>query len=173
MTLIELMTALGVLAILVAISVPSYRNYTLRSRVTTTTNDLVTALNLARSEALRASAIAVVCAATDPDAATPACSNDTDWTTGWIVFVDANEDGAVSAGERIVQSWPARHPQLSLEADSSRVSMTRRGTAAAPVSFPIGFEVATDGCAVERQVNVSVSLSGGVRSTRVECAEGS
>lgn len=169
MTLIELMTALGVLAILVAISVPSFRSYTLRSRVTAATNDLVSALNLARSEALRASANAVACASSNPDAPTPACSNDTDWATGWIVFVDTNRDGNVTAGERIVQSWPALHAQLSLEGTAARATWNTMGMATAAASF----EVATDTCAVERQVDVAVSLSGGIRSTRVDCVEGS
>jgi type IV fimbrial biogenesis protein FimT len=172
MTLIELMTALAVLGVLVAISVPSFRTYTVRSRVTAASNDLVSALNLARSEALRSSTNTVACASDNPDDAAPACSEDTDWTTGWIVFVDTNRDGDVTAGERVVQTWPALHAQLSLEGvlgAADRAVWNTMGMATEEVRF----EVSSEACLVERQIDVSVSLSGAIRSNRVECAEGS
>lgn len=166
-TLIELMTALGILAILVAIAVPSFRTYTLRARVTSTTNDLVTALNLARNEALRSASNVVACASVNAEEEDAECSDDDDWATGWIVFVDADRDGDVSTGDRIVQTWPAPHAQVSLFADTERATWNTMGMATTVATF----NVATDGCAVDRQVDIVVSLSGGVRSTRVACEE--
>jgi type IV fimbrial biogenesis protein FimT len=163
-TLIELMTALGVLAILVAIAVPSFRGYTLRSRVTAAANDLVTAFNLARSEALRGSLNAVACASSNPDATTPACSGSTDWSNGWIVFADTNRNGDVNVGERVVQSWPALHAQIVLEGDT-RATWNTMGMATGDADY----EVSIGACQVERQIDVAVSLSGAIRSSRVTC----
>ncbi len=52
-TLIELMVTLTVAAILLAIAVPSFTYLTVSSKLTTTANDLVAALNVARSEAIK------------------------------------------------------------------------------------------------------------------------
>ena len=60
-SLIELMITIVVAAVLLAIAIPSFRNIILANELTTTTNEWVTAVNLARSEAIKRSAAVVVC----------------------------------------------------------------------------------------------------------------
>lgn len=83
-TLIELLVTLAVAGILLTIAVPSYRNFVVNSRMTTQANDFITALNMARSEAVKRAANVTVCAssnsATSP---TPTCTGA--WKDGWIV----------------------------------------------------------------------------------------
>lgn len=52
-TLIELMVALAVLAIILSMAAPSFRNALIDNRITTWSNELVSGLNYARSEAVR------------------------------------------------------------------------------------------------------------------------
>lgn len=52
-TLIELLMAVVIVAILVSIGVPSMRNWLINQRVINTTAEMVTDLNLARSEAIQ------------------------------------------------------------------------------------------------------------------------
>jgi type IV fimbrial biogenesis protein FimT len=52
-TLLELMVTIAVLAILATIGVPSFQGLIQSNRVTTQTNELVTALNFARTEAIK------------------------------------------------------------------------------------------------------------------------
>ena len=52
-TLLELMVAIAVLAILATVGVPSFRDLIQNNRVTTQTNELVTALSFARTEAVK------------------------------------------------------------------------------------------------------------------------
>ncbi|MCH6550161.1 MAG: prepilin-type N-terminal cleavage/methylation domain-containing protein, partial [Proteobacteria bacterium] len=52
-TLFELMITLAVAALILSLGVPGFRNFIQNNRATTHTNDLVTALNLGRSEATR------------------------------------------------------------------------------------------------------------------------
>src|SRR5687767_13501516 len=92
-TLIELMVTLLVLSILVAAAVPSFREFTRNNRVVATQNDLITALNLARSEALRRSRNITVCPSSDG----ATCSAGTNWGNGWIVSV---------TGGQLLQVWP-------------------------------------------------------------------
>ncbi|MFI9650975.1 GspH/FimT family pseudopilin [Guyparkeria sp. GHLCS8-2] len=62
-SLIELMITIVVAGILLAVAIPSFRNLILSNELTTTTNEWVTAVNLARSEAIKRSAPVVVCGA--------------------------------------------------------------------------------------------------------------
>lgn len=78
-TLIELMITLAVLAILLSIAIPNYQTFVMNSRMASQTNDLVTALNLARSEAIKRAANVSVCASSDGATCTGG------WAAGWIV----------------------------------------------------------------------------------------
>ena len=52
-TLIELLVSLAVVALILSVGVPSYQGIVARSAITSTGNDLLSAVSLARSEALR------------------------------------------------------------------------------------------------------------------------
>src|SRR5688572_29174195 len=102
-TLMELMFAIAILAILLGLGVPGFRQIIENNRLITQNNEVVTALNLARSEALRLAGDVTMCASADGES----CSEETDWSSGWIVFVDSNADGTIADPEQIIQAWPA------------------------------------------------------------------
>ena len=97
-TLIELMVALAIFAIITMLDFPGFQLYQQNSARVTNINDLVSALNMARSEAAKRSVQVIVCASTDQ----ATCSGVDDWTTGWIAFVDADNNNAVSAGDTTI-----------------------------------------------------------------------
>lgn len=82
-TLIELMVTIAVLAILLAVAIPSYQTFVMNSRMASQTNDLITALSLARSEAVKRAANVTVCASSNSTTAIPTCTGG--WAQGWIV----------------------------------------------------------------------------------------
>src|SRR5262245_60959819 len=102
-TLLELMIALTVLGILLGLAVPGFREFTRQNRVTAAQNDLATAINLTRSEALRRSTPTSLCASADG----ASCASAANWGSGWIVFSDGTgTQGTVdSPGDEIVQRW--------------------------------------------------------------------
>lgn len=63
-TLVELMTAIAVAAILVMIAVPSFRHLILSNRLTTSANALVDAINTARMDAIKLNATTQFCGST-------------------------------------------------------------------------------------------------------------
>lgn len=99
-TLVELMVTLAVAAILLTLAVPNFRDFLLNNRLTATANDFIAAANLARSEAIKRGRDATICAS-DTTAANPTCTGVTDWGVGWLVWVDADGDGALDADERL------------------------------------------------------------------------
>lgn len=91
-TLVELITTLTIAGILVTLAVPSFSEVIKNNRLITQANDFVTALNVARSEAIRRSGRVTVCKSSDQIS----CSGSGGWDQGWIVFNDVNGDGVVS-----------------------------------------------------------------------------
>jgi type IV fimbrial biogenesis protein FimT len=90
-TLIELMVTLAVVAVVAAIAAPSYRNYLLDSRMSAEINEFLTAVNLARSEAVKRNATVTLCRSSTGTG----CASSGSWEQGWIVFADL--DGTVGA----------------------------------------------------------------------------
>lgn len=64
-TLVELMITVAVLAVVLAIAVPSFRDMINRNRLVSTANEISGALNLARMEAIRRNRRVELCPSTD------------------------------------------------------------------------------------------------------------
>jgi type IV fimbrial biogenesis protein FimT len=95
-TLIELLVTIAILAILLAIAVPNFITFVQNNRLVAQTNDLVTALNYARSEAIKRGVRVSVCSRLD----NTTCSGATvfNWDAGWLVFVNLNNTAVANAG---------------------------------------------------------------------------
>jgi len=102
-TLMELLVVLAIAAILVAIAIPGYAFLVSSGRLTATTNDMLLALHLARSEAIKRGMRVTVCKSGNPSAAFPACDPAADWHQGWLVFVDEGVRGQIDGGDTILQ----------------------------------------------------------------------
>ncbi|AGA91849.1 prepilin-type N-terminal cleavage/methylation domain-containing protein [Thioflavicoccus mobilis 8321] len=98
-TLIELVVTLSIVVILLTIAVPSFQNAIATNRIAALTNELSTALQLARSEAVNRGRTVTVCKSDDLSDSTPSCNTSADWEDGWVVFVDTNDNGALDSGE--------------------------------------------------------------------------
>jgi type IV fimbrial biogenesis protein FimT len=93
-TLIELVITIVVASVLLAIGAPAFKDFIKNNRVTAQANDLVTAIQLARGEALKRGTGMVVCASKDQ----ATCTGKDTWTEGWIAFSDLNRDGVPDVG---------------------------------------------------------------------------
>lgn len=100
-TLVELLVGLAVAAILLTIAIPGYAFLVSTSRLAAVTNDLMTALHLARSEAITHGVRVTVCKTGGSSAS---CSATGDWTLGWMVFVDGGTQGVVDGDDVLLQS---------------------------------------------------------------------
>jgi len=168
LTLIELMFAITVLAILLGIGAPSFVDFVRDNRVTALTNDLVTATALARSEASKRGLPVSVC----PSANAVACSGATDWAVGWIVFTDTGVAGAVDGTDEILQVADAAPAGYSLTGVTrffrfAPNGLTEPALVNAPTPNPI--DVRKTGCTGQRARQISVFRAGRVAATRVNC----
>ena len=97
-TLNELVITTALVAIVTAIGVPSMSEFVKGDRLTTQINSLVSHLALARSQAVTQHLPVTLCASSD----LASCSSN-DWSTGWIVFVDADASGGFSVGDEMLR----------------------------------------------------------------------
>jgi len=97
-TLIELMFAIAIIAVLCAVSVPSLGNIAASTRSRSGNNTLITALNLARNTSIAHQQEIVLC----PSKTGQGCEDTTWWQHGWIAFADLNRDGKRGDNEPIL-----------------------------------------------------------------------
>lgn len=86
-TLIELITTLTIAGILTAIAVPTFNSVISSNRLTAYTNEFVTALNLARSEAIKRGRKVTIIRKGNVDNA---------WENGWDVFIDSDNNNTLN-----------------------------------------------------------------------------
>lgn len=115
------MVTVAVVVIVITVGVPSFRTLTQNNRLTAEVNDFVTALNLARSEAIKRNRPASLCKGSTGAACVTGTSG---WEQGWIVFVNNDNDSpaAVDSGEEIVRVFPALDGDNTLRGNANVVN---------------------------------------------------
>ncbi len=105
-TLVELMVTISIMAIVMALSAPSFMNMVQNNRMTMQINEFIGALNLARSEAVKRGVDIKLCRA--KPGLTDCISDGTgNWEDGWIIFHDSDGDSTVDAGETVIRTYQA------------------------------------------------------------------
>jgi type IV fimbrial biogenesis protein FimT len=117
-TMIELLAVIMIVSILMALGVPSFRYVTTSNRLSSEINGLLGDMQFARAEAVKEGRTVTVCSSTDG----ANCSGLTDWSKGWIVFSDANNDAVADAGEAILRVQKALAPGDSLKDNSNTLA---------------------------------------------------
>lgn len=120
-TLVELLVTLAIMAITLTLGVPSFKDTIRENRLAGHSNRFLSALNIARSEAIKRGAVVTVCKA-NVDATPPACNgNPCDsgggancWEKGWLVFTDTNGDGVTDPEETVIRVFEGLPKTLTL-----------------------------------------------------------
>jgi type IV fimbrial biogenesis protein FimT len=114
LTLIELLVALALGAILLAVAVPGYAQWIATYQVRNHAEQLAGSLRHARSEALKRGLRVNLC----PAPSGRRCAAGADWGSGWLLYVDANRNGIADDSEPVLR-------QERPSASSVRVSVNR------------------------------------------------
>lgn len=159
LTLIELIVGMAILAILATTAVPSFVDFVRRNRLATQTNDLVTAINIARSEAVKRSQQVSICASGDQ----ATCSGSTDWTDGWIVFRDTGSAGSPTVDE-VLRTWPARDQSMVLDGPA-QLQYDGDGSVVSPATFTLYYS----GCNGQSKREIEISAVGRPETESASC----
>lgn len=113
-TLIEMMVTLTLAGILAGLAIPNMRTFLWNNRIAGTANDLLHAIQVARTEGIKRQPIsgapagsAVVCATTDSSVADNALSCSYGNFSQWFTFYDANNNGVHDNGEPVLSRGAA------------------------------------------------------------------
>lgn len=170
-TLIELMVAVAILAILLGIAVPSFNDAALGSKLGSHANNLVVSASLARSEAIKRNVNVTLCASADGRD----CATEGDWEQGWVVKckttdnLNCNADGT---NWLIIHRQQAASSGLKISEASAKkiLAFSPTGVGAESATLTICRSSPTDG-SQERVVSITATGRAYVTETTVgSCA---
>lgn len=107
-TLIELMVTVAVMAALLPIAFTGLGDAMTSIKLTSASNMLLSHIHHARSEAIKRNSRVVLCKSSDG----ASCAQTGGWEQGWIIFHDANNNGAREEAEIIIQREAALTGEL-------------------------------------------------------------
>ncbi|BFM08993.1 GspH/FimT family pseudopilin [Halioxenophilus aromaticivorans] len=120
-TLVELLIVIAIVAILAVVAVPNFNETMQRNRMVANANEILSAIQYARAEALRQGGRVFL-----------APVDGTNWPNGLVVYLDADDDDMLDTGEEI-RVWQAlaSGSALSAVAGATAIEFDSRGFAAA------------------------------------------
>ncbi|WP_323847372.1 GspH/FimT family pseudopilin [Microbulbifer magnicolonia] len=154
-TLVELMIAIAILAIVTALAAPSFTSSIKRNQRTSCTNQLVGTLQLARSEAVRLSRAITVTAPTGIE-------------NGITVYRDVDGDGVASADETIQVTRRCNGTAVSVSQGNIEYTYTPAGWTSPADELVI--QVCDADETGESGRNIRVLVSGVVRTGAITCS---
>jgi type IV fimbrial biogenesis protein FimT len=156
-TLIELMVTLAILAILLGIAAPSFREAIQNSRTQTITNSLVSALQFARSEAIKRGTGVDICRQNTDGTA---CEDNTTWQSGWLVKLNG-------AGGEVLRVWDATINNDSVTGPAE--TLTYRSDGMLTKAPDDDFVVAFTSCTGKPMYTITLTATGRASSAKGTC----
>lgn len=165
----ELMTVLAIIAICMSWAFPSFLDAMRTNRVASRTNELVTAINLARTESIRRGNDVFVCASGNAST----CAGE--WDDGFIIWNDANSNGAKDLGDEVLRVVGEQDGLQTTSAATFRsIRFNSRGIASnlpAPDNERVILLEPSNGCPTGTQLrrNLRVTTTGQVVVAKAAC----
>jgi type IV fimbrial biogenesis protein FimT len=110
-TLIELMTVLVIAGLALTLALPAFQGMTERQQLNTAAIDMLHAIQLTRSEALRRKRTVQM-----------APLDDADWTLGWRIYASVGENGPYRDGDQLILQRSAPPGGIEIESHTSSPS---------------------------------------------------
>jgi type IV fimbrial biogenesis protein FimT len=128
LTLVELAVTLSIASILVAVAAPYMSQLMTGRAADSQAEEMVTALRLARSEALKRGGEVSLCASTTTNLASPTCSKATDWVSGWVTFYEYGAaNGDLTGNEAKLHVYAPAKGVKTVTGSASFVTFSRNG----------------------------------------------
>lgn len=173
-TLLELLVTLAVAGVILGIGVPNLMEFQRNNAISGATNDFVTTVLAARSEAIKRGARVALCATSNPLDDPPTCALSGAGTSGgFVVWVDEDGDLDVGAGETMIRRIEAPGGGIDVFMDGGYIAyapsgFTRDAGTDTPASWILycddrGRRVAAGGLSAARVVQIQATGRAEVR----------
>ena len=150
-SLVELMLAIAILAILATLAIPSFSEFALANKLRAYSNNLVASVHLTRSEAIKRNQVVVICVSVNGST----CAEG-GWEQGWIVLANAT---VLHRQQALVDGF-----RISEAAGLATLSFQPTGLDATQAQFTVCRATPIIG-AQERIVSVSITGKPSVKRT--------
>jgi len=160
-TLMELLLAIAVLAILTTLALPAFTQFIANNRLSAKANEMVAAMQYARSEALRLGVPVQVCSSSDAET----CGGN--WNQGWIAFQDPDGNDQPNNANDVLRVWQTPGTEFQFTPTNGRVEFTREGFSTSVAEQP--FDLLFPGCTSDNARRVLVERTGRVAAERIDC----
>jgi len=164
-TLIELMVTIAVMAILLAVAIPSFNDVLLGNKLTAHANNLVASTFIARSEAIKRNVAVTLCASSDG----ANCATSGGWEQGWIVACKTTDNAScdsIGPGWIVLQRQQAASSGLKISESGANLSLSFSPTAVGTTQAALTVCRATPTVGgQERVVDISATGRATVRKT--------
>lgn len=101
----DALVALTVVSTVTSAALPSFQQLTASQRMSGAINSLVTALHLARNEAIRQGERATLCPSVNNRTCHNSGSSDTVWEEGYLLYIDRNGNHELDADDLIIRMF--------------------------------------------------------------------
>lgn len=128
-TLVELLVALALVAVLALVAAPSFREFGADLRRDARIRELRHTLALARSEALARGVRVVVCAGADT------CAGSEDWSRGWLAYADAEAPRAQRTAAEPLLARTSGGARVAVRANRRALEFLPTAVAATTATF--------------------------------------
>ena len=161
-TIVEAIIVIAIFGVLLAVAAPSLTDYLNQVQSRQNTNEFLSSLLLARSEAVTRNSMVSMCM-TD-SSAPQVCDSDNGWHEGWIAFEDVDGDGTRDIGDELVE----QHSGLDDTSVVSSVNFSDHVTylPSGSVSSSGSFTVCVGGSSAR---SIVVNATGRPRLTEATC----
>lgn len=168
-TLIELLITVAIFAIGLGLAAPSFQSVIQNNRSINLSNDLISSIHIARSEAIKRGVSVSICPASNQNF--NSCGSN--WSQGWIIFVNPDENStfANDATEPLIriQQINTQTANITPSPAGSIITYTSRGFANATTSNT-SFTVLSNGCSGNNGRQISISTTGRPIATMISCS---
>ena len=166
-TLIELLVTITIIGIFAALALPEFQDLVAKNRLAAISNNLLTDLTLARSEAIKHGTPVAICRSNANGAACDIAG--TNWRNGWIVFLDSSTSGVVGTidnANEILRVESTIHNGFALTGPANFFRYFPSGVSSIAAG---GNFILCKTAQTERQINISNTGRPSVASTATVC----
>ncbi len=164
-TLLELMVTVAIAALLLTVAVPSFSQMIRGSRTTSHANELLGAMIIGRSEAMKRRQIVSVCARATPATSPETCAIGNSWAGGWLVYTDSGTAGLLDGTDELLKvGQPMK--SLSATATASYASYRYAGEAKTPLTVTL----IPSGCTADQALSLNLVASGRAVLSPIACS---